>query len=233
MKMPKHIRLSSRILSLSRALRISAIAALISLMSVACTGERGSQLATSGDFATQKAVDGTGAQAICHPDEYQNFERVGGYVVDLDRDQLPRGLFLASASELLIEKKGEPHTRVLIREAVGGKGAEIRCAENVDRLGPEFDLTMTGLVKFETAENPLGKGFTLRQFFFFQDRTGFGVVMSNPKLSSPVFDLRKLVRGGLAPGQLVRTGERSYLLRYSREREGGIRARLIVHLDLI
>lgn len=215
----------------------------ISICLLACTAEKSPLSVTPGEV--QKAVAGINAEPTCAHEDLSFFTRKNlGEVIDLDNEVLPRGLFLASLSELLIEKRpetgeesqgsSEGKARVLIREVVGsGRGAEIRCAENVEKFGAEFGLTMTGLVKFETLNRPTGSGFALRQFFFFQDRSGYGVVVSNPKLTSPIFDLRKLIRGGVAPGQLIRTGDRNYVLRYSRELEGGVRARLIIHLDLI
>lgn len=237
----------SQILSLSKRLSFRSLLAisatlLFGFSQMACTGEKLPTLHTDpGELPVQKALAGVGAQAACAPEELHSFERTElGVPIDLEREALPRGLFLAKVSELLIEKRTETQTaaqttsRLLVREVVGsGRGAEIRCAENVEGFGHDFDVTMTGLVKFETSERPTGSGFVLRQFFFFQDMDGFGVVVSNPKLSSPIFDLKKLIRGGVAPGQLVRTGERSYLIRYVRERENGVRARLVIHLDLI
>lgn len=203
-------------------------------LQLACTAEKSPLTASSGE-GLQKAVAGTNAEPTCVHEDLSLFNRKNlGEVIDLDNEVLPRGLFLASRSELLIEKRGEGAARVLIREIVGsGRGAEIRCAENVEKFGTEFGLTMTGLVKFETLNRPTGSGFALRQFFFFQDPSGYGVVVSNPQLTSPIFDLRKLIRGGVAPGQLIRTSDRTYIIRYARELEGGVRARLIIHLDLI
>lgn len=228
-------RASSTKLKLFPAFRFVALAIGLPAL-VACTAEKTPLTVDSGELPVQRAIAGINAEPTCAHEDLSLFNRRDvGEVIDLESEILPRGLFLARVSELLIEKRTETDiAKVLIREVVGGgRGAEIRCAENVDKFGFQFDMTMTGLVKFETLNRPTGSGFALRQYFFFQDQSGYGVVVSNPKLTSPIFDLRKLIRGGVAPGQLIRTGERTYLLRYIREREGGVRARLLIHLDLI
>jgi hypothetical protein len=203
----------------------------------ACTGERNANIKATELSLGAKAATTTAAAVACSTEELAAFERNDGEVIDLDRESLPRGLFLATASEMLIEKKSDAGAaRALIREVIGGKGAEISCSENVEKLGQDFDMVMTGLVKFETTERPLGSGFVSRQFFFFQDKNGYGVVLSNPKPTSQSLDqttdLRKYLRGGVPAGQLVRLSERAYLLRYLRERDG-VRARLLVRLELI
>lgn len=231
--------MSECVSSVKRLLFHSLLAPLVVFccLAIGCTGEKVSPLNNgASEFSVQKALGTSGAHEACTSEELLSFERAElGETISLDHDSLPRGLFLAKDSELLIERKADSsYSRVLVRETVGSKrGAEIICAENVEGFGTDFDFSMTGLVKFETSERTTGSGFVLRQFFFFQDLMGFGVIVSNPKISSPIFDLRNLIRGGVAPGKLMRTGDRSYILRYVRERENGVRARLVIHLEHI
>jgi hypothetical protein len=203
------------------------------LMMAACTGEKNSALKAAELGVNAKAVASTASNIACSSEDLAVFDRNDGEVIDLDRESLPRGLFLATASEMLIEKKTDTGSaRALVREVIGGKGAEITCSEAVEKFGQDFDMVMTGLVKFETTEKSLGSGFVSRQFFFFQDKNGYGVVLSNPKPSAQNNDLKKYLRGGVPVGQLVRMSDRSYLLKYMRERDG-VRARLLVRLELV
>lgn len=209
---------------------------LFSLL-MGCTPEKaGTQASKSGDtLVSSKSMVGLTSTVVCNADDFTRFERPAGEPVDLDREALPRGVFLATQAEMLIEKKSDaaPATRVIVREENVGKGGEIVCAEGLERLGTDFEMALSGLVKFETKEKPEGSGFVSRQFFFFQDKDGYGVVLSNPKqLSSrtPV-DLRKLLRASPAAPQLYRNNDRSYTLRYARERDG-VRGQLLVHLEV-
>lgn len=202
----------------------------------ACTPEQSSRsLNRAHDPVATKSVVGLTAAVACHADDWARFERPLGEPVDLERENLPRGLFLAALTEMRIEKKAEVGgaTRVIVREESGGKSAEIVCAEGLGNLGVDFEMALTGLVKFKTTERPEGDDFTSRQFFFFQDKDGYGAVLSNPKqLSSRApLDLRKLLRASVASPQLFRTSDRSYVLKYSRERDG-IRGQLLVYLEV-
>lgn len=228
---------SENLSQLRRRAKLIAMAAILPFACVlpACTGDKSGALSE-----TKSAVSGIAKVAqtpatnvTCASEELQAFERQDGEVLDLERENLPRGLFLAKASELLIEKKSESSfARAIVREVIGGKGAEIACAEGIENLGPDFDMAISGLVKFDTTERPQGSDFVSRQFFFYQDRTGYGVVLSNPRLASQSVDLKRQIRSGSAMAQLVRLSPRGYLLKYQRERDG-VRARLFVHLELI
>ncbi len=211
-----------------------AVAAVLFLSQSACTTEKSPF--SIDEAAVRKVAADVNVESICAREDLRWFVSESGHEVDLENETLPRALFLASEADLLIEKRTVDGgvSRVMIREVFGGgRGPEIRCAEKVEGFGSQFGMTMTGLVKFDTLNRPTGSGFALRQFFFYQDHSGYGVVVSNPQLTSPIFDLRKLVRGGVAPGKLIRTGERSYLLRYLRTREDGVRASLLIRLELI
>jgi hypothetical protein len=195
---------------------------------------------TAGIATTSKSVAGGLVTEACTTEDFAPFEHTDGEVVDLDRESLPRGLFLATLAEMAIEKKTEGSSvpaRLIVREVSGGKGAEINCADGIERLGSDFEMALTGLVKFETTQKPEGSGFTSRQFFFFQDKDGYGVVLSNPKhligslsRQQPV-DLRQILRASPASPQLLRVNDRSYLLKYTRERDG-VRGYLLIHLAL-
>jgi hypothetical protein len=142
-------------------------------------------------------------------------------------------MFLASNIEMLIERKSETGSmsRVLLREAVAGKNAEIVCSEGVEKFGPDFEMALSGLAKFETSEKSPPTGFVLRQFFFFQNRAGHGLIVSNPGLANSAVDLKKILQHHGAT-QLIRLGEKSYQVKYLRERDG-VRARMLIHLDVI
>ncbi len=225
-------------------LGLSCLLALL-LIGIGCTAGKngpGSAIKSSNQSAeltASKSVAGGLGAVACAADDFALFENTDGDVVDLDRETLPRGLFLATLAEMAIEKKAEGSTpaRLIVREVSGGKGAEITCADGIERLGPDFEMALTGLVKFETTLKPAGSGFTSRQFFFFQDKDGYGVVLSNPKhlISSlnrqqPV-DLRQILRASPASPQLLRVSDRAYLLKYTRERDG-VRGYLLIHLAL-
>jgi hypothetical protein len=217
--------------------KVVQILALMLLM--ACSNQKPTEIATSGEAEAAKSI--TEAEYLpCAQVELAALSRPEGVVVDFEKENLPKGLFLASRSELLIEKLGDattvppqPGAHVLIREIHGGKDAEIKCADGVERLGTDFDLTLTGPVKFETSTHPWGSGFVLRQFFFFLNRKGYGAVISNPKPGATVVDLRRLLREGVTPGQLFRVNDHAFVIRYVRERESGVRATLSIRLDRI
>jgi len=215
------------------------------LIGLGCTaGKSGSdtpvKTSQPSELTASKSVAGALNAVACTSDDFAAFEQTDGDVVDLDREALPRGLFLATLAEMAIEKRAEGSSgsaRLIVREVSGGKGAEIACADGIERLGADFEMVLTGLVKFETTQKPEGSGFTSRQFFFFQDKDGYGVVLSNPKhlvtsinRQQPV-NLRQFLRANPASPQLVRVNDRSYMLKYIRERNG-VRGYLIVHLAL-
>jgi hypothetical protein len=169
----------------------------------------------------------------CQPDELAAFDRTEGEEFDLEREVLPRGLYLATISEMLLEKKGEPPTRMLIREIPGGKQqGEVLCAENLDRLGDSFDLSLSGVVKFETMTDTRGADLTLRQFTVFSSAKGHGAVITNPKLASRDKTLKSTLTSPLSSGQLSRIDDRHFMLKFIRERDG-VRARLQIRLELI
>lgn len=202
----------------------------------ACTNDRSTASSTTHLTALSgsekaKSVGGDG----CVAEELAEFDRVEGEVVDLERDTLPRGIFLATESEMLLEKpaasdkKPETSARILVREVTGGKrDAEIACSENAERFSEGFEMSISGLVKFDTVANPAGGDFTSRQFYVFADRKGRGVVVSNSKLLGRERSLKQL----LSTGQFIRLDDRHYLVKTMRERDGS-RARLIVRLELI
>lgn len=215
----------------------------IFIAATGCTaGKGGGQTAQiksqqANELIAAKSIAGGGMAVACNPEDFATFERVDGEALDLERETLPRGLFLATLAEMAIEKKGEPlPTRLIVREATAGKGAEIACADGLDRLGNDFEMVLTGLVKFDTKEKPEGSGLTSRQFFFFQDKSGYGVVFSNPKhlvngLNRVPLDLRQILRASPASPQLFRVSDRAYVLKYAKEREG-VRGYLLIHLML-
>jgi len=232
-------RLSSKLPGGSVSKRGAALSGLILFSALmGCTAEKAGHPSGKANQAlvAAKSMVGLTSTVTCNLEDYARFERSTGDIVDLDRENLPRGLFLATQAEMLIEKKpetGSPATRVIVREENVGKGGEIVCAEGLERLGADFEMALSGLVKFETREKPEGSGFISRQFFFFQDKEGYGVVLSNPKQISgrTPLDLRKILRASPAAPQLYRNGDRSYTLRYSRERDG-VRGQLLVHLEV-
>lgn len=225
----------------TRKIRICLSAIFIAL--AGCTsgkdGVPSSQIKSpnANELIAAKSVAGGGMAIACNAEDFVSFERLEGEVIDFEREGLPRGLFLATLAEMAIEKKGEPQpTRLIVRETTGGKGAEVACADGLDRLGTDFEMVITGLVKFDTKEKPEGTGFTSRQFFFFQDKAGYGVVFSNPKhlvsgLNRRPLDLRQILRTSPGSPQLVRINDRAYILRYAKERDG-VRGYLLVHLNL-
>ena len=186
----------------------------------------------TGAFSTY-AKSSQATAPVCTPELLMGFEKSEGEVVDLDHQTLPRGLYLATLSEVLLEKKIDASTevRLLAQEVPGSRNGEILCSENMDKLLPQFDITITGLMKFDTSVHALGDQFTARQFYVFSDPSGHGVVLSNPDLGSTGQDLRRFLNSGPARGQIYRISEREYQLRLFRERDGA-RVRLLIRLEL-
>jgi hypothetical protein len=211
----------------------------LSLLFVACTSERRGL-----ESETSVAAKPIGSQSVgansqsCTSIDLSSFEKPAGEVIDLNREALPKGLYLATLSEVFLEKKSEkqiegaPVVRFLAREVAGSRNGEIVCSENIEKVGPDFDLAIMGLVKFDTSRNPNGDDFTARQFYVFSDRSGYGVILSNPEIASKEHDLKKFLNSGMSRGQLVRLSEREYALRMVRERDG-VRVRLSIRLELV
>lgn len=209
------------------------IAVLFLAFSISCTADKNVGINHNDEMLTTKTLAASGG---CGVEDILPFDRTDGEVIDLTHESLPRGLFLGHHSEFLIEKKAEGGVaRVLVREAVGGKNADVVCADNLEKIPPEgIDISITGLVKFDTTENPLGVNLTHRQFFFYQDKTGFGAILSNPKSTAAavMMDNKKPFNLPGQTVQLIRLADKSYQLKYFRERDG-IRARLIVHFETV
>lgn len=210
---------------------------------LACTGEKN----PSGNFkssgpsalsAKDESLKGklTSETSQCSVENVAHFDSAEGETIDLTRDQMPRGLYLAQYSEFIIEKKSETGiARAIFRESAGAKSAEVICADSFERVPPEaIDIAMTGLVKFDLSGNSSGVGFTQRQFFFYQNKSGFGANFSNPKslLNSGSIDLKRFLSAQAPLIQVVRLSDKLFLLKYSRETEG-VRGRLHIHLELI
>ncbi len=215
--------------TLSQLSRIM-IGVLTAASLLACTNERRMEAPLETSPGSAKATSRT---VSCSAEDLATFDRPEGEVLDLDREPLPKGLYLANLSEMLVERKLESGAvaRLLARELQGSKNGEIICSENMEKLAP-FDLAIMGLVKFDTSVNPAGESFTARQFYVFSDRNGHGVILSNPELGNRGQDLKRFLTTGMARGQFVRLTDRQYLLRFVREREGA-RIRLSIRLELV
>lgn len=217
---------------------VAILALTLTVLGVGCSNDKTTQLSRPGASLAKANANAVseGTEPTCTTEDISGFNKQSGQVFDLEREKLPKGLFLASAAELLIEKKQDTQVvaRVLVHETIGGKESEIRCSESLERFGQDFDMTMTGLVKFESADvgGPTSK-FVQRQFFFFKNRTGYGAVVSNPKTPLTTGDLQKAILSTGAQAQLIRFGDRDFAIRYVREREGGVKAILMVKLELI
>jgi hypothetical protein len=171
----------------------------------------------------------------CAPEDLAMFDRQDGAGIDLEHVTLPRGLYLATVSDMLLEKQNDSGipTRILIREIPGlAKGGEVICNENLEGFGNDFQMSVTGIVKFDTTNNSQGADFTARQFYVFSDKNTQGIVLSHPTFSAPL-ELRKLIKGHNSVVHFVRLSDKSYLMTFTRRKAGGIRARLLVHLELV
>lgn len=173
------------------------------------------------------------ASANCSPEDLAAFEIPDSDPIDLDREMLPRGLYLATVSEMILEKKSEQvPVRLIVRESASGKlNRDVVCAEGVSRLGSDFEMAITGAVKFETGNTTQGGELTLRQFQVFTDKGDYGVVVSTPKAAARGLNLKQAMSGS-AVGQLFKIDDRNYVLRFTREKDG-VRARLQVRLEFI
>jgi len=232
---------------------MGAVAVMIAL--AACTNDRGGLSRSSlSEFSNEPSVV---AKAVaCSSEELSRFEAPDVESIDLDRESLPRGLYLATLAEMLLEKKAESApVRLLVREIPGGKqDAEIICSENVGKLGSAFEMAITGVVKFESGAASQGSSqglsqgtnfqqgmsqgsniitrVTSRQFYVYVKGAEHGVILSNPKTAARSTNLKQALADSGSVGQITKLDERHYLLKFTREREG-VRARLLVQLELI
>ena len=209
----------------------------LALSIAACTNNSGSLTTTPGSSAITPSLKTTGTTPTvnCTSDQVAEFEKPEGELLDLDHEPLVKGLYLASVSQLMMEKRIDGSTdvaRLMAREVAGTKIGEILCTENMEKLTGDFDMSITGLIKFDTGVNPNGDSFTARQFYVFSDQRGRGVVLSNPDLGTRAQDLKRFLSTGVARGQFYRLNDRSYMLRFIRERYGA-RILLTIRLDLI
>lgn len=211
-----------------------------------------------------KSLVDAGPLPLCRSEDLLPFDRIDGDIIDLDQENLPRGIYLARVSEMLVEKKneGQSPSRILVREINSSqgslavaKGAEVICAENLERFGTDFESSLNGLVKFEVNDkstaSSAGGGSIFRQYYFFQDPTGYGVVISNTRRPlnltaaasnavgvghqlnvHPLVEAKKLLQEGPSAPQIIRVSDHEYVLKYIRDREGA-RTTLMIHLDLI
>jgi hypothetical protein len=218
-------------MSQSKQLRFSALA-LGLLLASACTGERASITSSAAPSSMKISTQSRG----CAVEDLATFERLEGeQLVHVERDELPRGLYLASISEVLVEKKtadGLSTARILAREIPGSNKAEIVCSDHVAHFGEEFEMTVTGLVKFDTGFEPKGAGLVARQFYVFAGHDRHGVILSNADLYERAEGLPGFLKKGNAHGQVVKAAEDAYALRFTRERDGSV-ARMFVRLDRI
>jgi hypothetical protein len=199
----------------------------------ACTNDKSASVSPTQVTSLAAAEKAKGNEA-CAAEDLVDFERAEGEVVDLEHETLPRGIFLATESLMLLEKpavagKTDAPTRLLVREMTGEKlDAEIVCSENTERLADGFDISVSGVVKFDTVSTAAGADFTSRQFYVYADKNGRGVVVSNSKLMGRERALKQLIAGG----QFVRLDDRHFVVKTSRERDGA-KARLQIKLELI
>jgi hypothetical protein len=169
----------------------------------------------------------------CSSSDLARFDKIDGDEIDIARDALPRGMYLATLSELLIEKKAEQSGRLLARESLEEKQqAEIVCSENVEILGDSFELSLSGAVKFDTISDPGGGNLVSRQFLAFANQERHGVVISSTKLADRSRTFKQSVTSGIFIPTFSKIDERHFVLKLLKERDG-IRARLLIHLEMI
>ena len=240
--------IDSKIIATHRSL-VQIAALLPFLFTLACTSGKSDfnfNPAISSSNGALKAIDQSiDAKVLetphtCAAEDLAMFDRQENQKIDqkfgqeVDLETLPRGLYLATVSDMLLEKQngtGAP-TRILIREIPGGKGGEVVCNENLEGFGHDFQISVTGLVKFDTTSNPQGADFTARQFYVFSEKNTQGIVLSHPTFSAPL-ELKKLIQGRNSVVHFVHLADKSYLMSFMRRKSGGVRARLLVHLELV
>lgn len=203
-------------------------------LNFACTNE---PRATLNAEATVNAVSPESkakATATCAPEMAKSFADTEGVFLDLDREALPKGLYLATLSELLLVKKsdGGKTGRLIAREMIGSRASEILCAENMEAFGDDFNLALLAPVKFDLSESPEAGKLTVRQFYVFSDKNGRGLILSNPELDRRGQDLKTFLNSGASRGRIVRYSDRQYAIRLTREQDGA-RALLLIRLDLV
>ncbi len=179
------------------------------------------------------------AVSSCSSDETAGFTRDDGE--RFDPMSLPTGLYVASTIQLFLEKTnapGEAPSRALVREVIGSdKGVEIVCADGLEKFGNDFDFSVTGLVKFVASAQKVAGDFSFRQVFFYQNKLDTGAIVSNPQLTSQAIHAAAGAGLGLTEllhhggGQLFRLADSTYRLKYVRDRDSGLHAKLIIDLD--
>jgi hypothetical protein len=200
---------------------------------VGCTGNKSEIAAPS---AKSPALKGSSANVShCSQEDLAAFDRNEGTLVDLDREDLPKGLFLASVSEMLIEKRGDSgqmiQTRLVLSEQAGDADPQVVCAENPEKLGIDFQTAISAVVKFDTRGFTQGTGLTTRQFFVHTDRSGYGAIFSTPRNQSTT-NIKQALSNSNALFQVFKTGENELMIKYMRERDG-IRTRLLTRLQIV
>jgi hypothetical protein len=219
------------LMSQSKHNRLSALALALLLLTSACTGDRPTIASAGHDPNTKTSAHSRG----CTAEDLASFERLEGEPVLAEKDEMPRGLYLAAVSEVLVEKKTAddlPIARILAREVPGSNNAQIVCSDNVSLFGNEFEMTVTGLVKFDIGLDRRGSGLVARQFYVFAGHDRHGVILSNADPYALSEGVSGFLKNGNAHGQLVRSTDDLYTLRFTREREGSS-ARMIVRLDKV
>lgn len=204
--------------------------ALVAAGIVGCTSARNEAGLPSANDSSAKAV----GSAKCSSDDVASFEKSEGTLVDLEREEIPKGLYLAAQSTLLVEKKFDGATgaaRFMVREEPGKSEAKVICAENPERLGPEMQTAVAAVVKFDTSVSNQSRGLTTRQFLAFVGKNGYGVVLSTAKNEAAI-DLKTALANSNAVTQIFKLSERSFAIRYFRERDG-VKTRVLTRFDLV
>jgi hypothetical protein len=173
----------------------------------------------------------------CAEERISSFELQFSEVVHLEKGELPKGLYLASGAEFLVEKRasnGDVVARMIAREEAtagrGRAGSEIVCTDHVDHFGVDFEMAITGLVKFDTSLDPLGGGLVARQFYAFANEDQHGVILVNAAAGLRSESLADFLRNGSAEGEIRKLSEGRYVLRFTKRR-GDHYAKMLVHLE--
>lgn len=202
------------------------------LLNAACTNDPHAMTEQGATAATTKSKASVVTRA-CTNEMLASFADHSGVVLDLEREALPKGLYLATLSELqLVKKESDVTGRLIAREVSGTRTGEILCAENMTVFGDDFSLALLGPVKVDTSQDSSHENLTVRQFYVFADKNGHGMVLSNPELDRRGQDLKAFLNTGASRGQIVRYSNRQYAIRLSRDQDGA-QARLLIRLDLV
>jgi hypothetical protein len=156
----------------------------------------------------------------CTPEAFAKFEGFKGDPVDIDA--LPRGYFLYSEADFLVESSSDKGAfSAVVRETPARSHkekikAEISCADHIASLGSDFTFAMTGLVKITNTFGHPEIELTQRQYSIAKDAQHLQAVAM--KVSNSAESLKSFMQAQGSQSRLLKTGDRTYELHLVNDR---------------